>query len=252
MKIGLLGAMQEEVGALAHQLGAVRERISGGRRFIVGRWNGHDIVLALSRMGKVAAAATAVDLIVADRPDMVVFTGVAGALDPALNIGDIVIGQTLYQHDLDASPLFPAMEIPLTGVSGLEADAAIAARLEEAARGFIDLDLAGSIPEGVRSEFGIAAPHVRCGVIASGDRFISSLEHAGPIRDRLPGVLCVEMEGAAVAQVCREYGVPFGVMRVISDRADEHAAIDFARFVQAIDAVYALHILGRFLEATPA
>ncbi|MBX3358215.1 MAG: 5'-methylthioadenosine/adenosylhomocysteine nucleosidase [Phycisphaeraceae bacterium] len=251
MRIAILGALHEEVGGVAARLAGTQERTSGGRRFVAGRWGAHDVVLALSRIGKVAAAATATDLILTHRPDVLVFIGVAGALDPSLRIGDIVIGRTLYQHDLDASPLFPPMEIPLTGVSGIDADLAITSRLTSAAAAFVSVDLAAAIPEGTRGEFGIGAPRVVSGVIASGDRFIASPRDAELIRERLPDVLCVEMEGAAVAQVCREYAVPFGVLRIISDRADVHAAIDFSRFVRAIDAVYALHILGRFLDAAP-
>jgi adenosylhomocysteine nucleosidase len=99
-----------------------------------------------------------------------------------------------------------------------------------------------------REWFGISAPRVIEGVIASGDQFFDSREEIDDLRRRLPQVACVDMEGAAVAQVCEEYAVPFAIVRTLSDSADENAPQDFQRFSREISGHYSLGILARFVR----
>ena len=96
-------------------------------------------------------------------------------------------------------------------------------------------------------DFNIISPKAVTGDIASGDRFISGKVELKNIKDSLPSVLCVEMEGAAVGQVCYEYNVPFSVIRIISDTADENAHIDFRKFIDKIANIYSFEILKRYL-----
>jgi adenosylhomocysteine nucleosidase len=139
--------------------------------------------------------------------------------------------------------------VPLLGKAMLATDAGLRARLRAAAEAFLRHDLAVVVPQSSRDWFRISSPRVVEGVIASGDQFIDSAGEIDDLRERLPKVACVEMEGAAVAQVCDEYSVPFGVVRTISDAADENAPHDFARFARDIAGQYSLGILTRFLEA---
>ena len=247
MRIGLMGAIEEEVAFVRAELASPRSESSGGRRYDVGRLHGCDVVLAFSRMGKVAASATAATLIGRYGVDAVVFSGVAGGASADLNIGDIVVGRELVQHDLDARPLFPRFEVPLLGVSRFRAPAAWQRAAARAAREFARDDLGAAIGPAAAGAFGIGRPTVHEGLIASGDQFIDSALELRAIRRALPGLLCVEMEGAAVAQVCYEHRVPWVVIRAISDRADHAAPVDYPRFIREVASHYAPGILRRLL-----
>jgi adenosylhomocysteine nucleosidase len=139
--------------------------------------------------------------------------------------------------------------VPLLGKAMLQTDAELRAQLHVAALEFLRQDLAVAVPQSSRDWFRISSPQVVEGVIASGDQFIDSAEEIDALRRRLPNVVCVEMEGAAVAQVCDEYSMPFGIVRTISDAADENAPHDFPRFSREISGQYSLGILSRFLQA---
>lgn len=247
MKIGIMGAMPEEIAGLVEAMGARREQVETGRRtYHVGTLFGREAVVVFSRWGKVAAATTATELLARHGVERIVFTGVAGSASPALRIGDVVVGRTLYQHDMDGSPLFPRHEIPLLGVTGFDTDVSARQDAVRAARRFLESGR-GGIPDEIAAEFGIVAPKVVEGEIASGDKFFADELELEALRGRLPSVSCVEMEGAAVAQVCHEYGVPLTVIRTISDAADEGAPIDFARFVRLVASRYSLGILETLL-----
>jgi adenosylhomocysteine nucleosidase len=206
------------------------------------------VVAVFSRWGKVAAAATATHVVTSYSATRVIFTGVAGAIDPTLAIGDIVVGTELIQHDMDASPIFPRYEIPLLGKTRIRTDPALCAQLTVAARQFLSDDLKATVPASELAVFNICSPKVRNGLIASGDKFFASAEQIEAVRQRLPGAQCVEMEGAAVAQVCDEYAVSFGIVRTISDTADHNSVHDFPRFSREIAGHYSAGILSRFLE----
>lgn len=256
MTIGIMSAMPEEACLLAAALAGATTRTHGGRAYITGELecggagaegSGARVVVVFSRMGKVAAAATAQHLIDVHGVGSIVFTGVAGSLSRDLRIGDVVVADELWQHDMDASPLFPALEVPLLGVSSFRADAGIARRLRAGAEAFVREDLAARMDAGTRLELGVHEPRVVVGGIASGDRFVSTGAERNSIVKRIPRAMCVEMEGAAVAQVCHEQGVPLGVVRVMSDGADEGAAVDFGRFVREAASHYGLGIMRRFI-----
>jgi adenosylhomocysteine nucleosidase len=245
--LGIMGAMSEEVSALAASLAVPMTRTIAGRTFLSGTLFGQPSVIVESRWGKVAAATTATHLISTFQVEAVVFAGVAGGVDPDLRVGDIVIARDLYQHDLDASPLFPPMEIPRLGIRAIRADEEMAEWLFVAAQRFVQSWLREDVAAGAREAFGIEVPNVVRGDVATGDRFFSSAAAVAELRGRLPSATCVEMEGAAVAQVCHEHGIPFGVVRTISDQADRSAAIDFSRFLQHIAGRYTLGIMRSFI-----
>lgn len=223
--------MPEELAAIVDATHADEVVELGGRRYHRGHLAGEPVVCVVSRIGKVAAATTTAILLERFRPRAVVMTGLAGAVDPRLAIGDVVIADRLMQHDLDARPLFPRHEIPLLGTAELIADAALSDRLAAAAARFVP-------PPEVRA-LGITAPRVWRGLVASGDQFFSSAAAVAALRELVPTAFAVEMEGAAVAQVCFEHGVPFAIARVISDTADHGAAVDFTRFLHTACGPYA-------------
>jgi len=251
MSLGIMCAIPQEASRLAGALAREHEHVHGGRTYYTGTLPGagtsERVVLVYSRVGKVAAAATAQHLIDVHRVKAIVFTGVAGALTPDLRVGDIVVAQNLWQHDMDASPIFPPLEIPLLGVTSIAADEAISARLRAGAELFAREDFERDVPPHVRQALRLPTPRVVVGDIASGDRFVSTDAERAALRERVPSAICVEMEGAAVAQVCHEQGVPLGVVRVISDSADDHAARDFGTFIADAASVYGLGIVRRAL-----
>lgn len=176
----------------------------------------------------------------------IIFTGVAGAAAKSVRIGDIVVANQLVQHDMDASPLFPRFEVPLTGLSHFFSDKQLSSLISQAASQFINQEFSEAISEAHRQEFSIDRPIVHEGLIASGDQFITTNLELNQINDNLPDVLAVEMEGAAVAQVCFEFGVPFAIVRTISDNANEDSPVNFVQFLEKIAACYAFGIVRQF------
>src|SRR5262249_2854977 len=146
-------------------------------------------------------------------------------------------GEVLLQHDMDASPIFPRYEVPLSGLSRFATDRALSARVESAIAGFLAEDFA-KLPEVSRSRLRLAQPALHRGLIVSGDRFVNGHDAVARLRADLPDALAIEMEGAAVAQVCHDYGVPCAVVRTISDSADDAAHIDFPVFLSEIASHY--------------
>jgi len=237
--------MPQEIDSVLNAMTQVELSTFGKRTFYKGLLFDKPVVLAFSNWGKVAAATTATQLINTFKIENLLFTGVAGALKEHLNIGDVVIGTHLYQHDMDARPLFKQFEIPIINKTVFETDTALTSQLFKASNSFLsDTRLDSTLLK----RFNIANPKSYKGGIASGDQFISSQTKIKELSTNLPNVLCVEMEGAAVAQVCYDYKVPFAIMRTISDKAKGNAHIDFQKFAENIASTYALGILKNFLD----
>lgn len=246
--LAILSALAEEQQGLLACLSQPVCLRRAGREIWRGQWLGHTVLLALSRIGKVAAATTATALIEGLGASQVVFTGVAGGIGAGVRVGDLVVATEFVQHDLDASPLFPRFEIPLYGRSRLGCDPGLTALLLRASEAAM---------AGLSGRFdhysGSGQSSVHAGLIASGDRFVSGAAELRGLQQRLLAgghtPLAVEMEGAAVAQVCFDYGVPFAAVRTISDRADDDAHVDFPRFVRDVASPYALAIMAAFLPS---
>jgi len=241
--VGIISAMQEEIQALLHELQNVKKTVKGMRTYYAGTLFDKEVILVFSRWGKVASAATTTQLINDFKVKEIIFTGVAGAIYDKLNIGDIVIGKNLYQHDLNAFPFYEKFEIPILKKKFLETNDS--AKLLEASNLFL-LTYHQFIAMEDAQLFDILTPKVVHGDIASGDQFISSLKKIKKLNKKLPTAVCVEMEGAAVAQVCFEYEIPFSIIRVISDKANDNSAIDFPKFANSIASKYALGILKNY------
>lgn len=247
--LAIVSAMSEEIALIVDALARAETRELGRRVFHAGTFHGVEAVAVFSRMGKVAAAATITQLIASYPVSRLVFSGVAGGVRRGLAIGDIVVASALLQHDMDASPIFPRYEVPLLGRSRFETDPDIRERLLSAAQEFLAHDLGACVAAGELEFFHVASPEASIGVVASGDKFFASAAEAEELRCRLPETACVEMEGAAAAQVCMEYGIPFGVVRTISDSADENSVHDFPRFAREIARHYSAGALERFARA---
>lgn len=248
-KIAIMAALKEEIESLLATI-QVRHTYEHGRRiFYEGDLFGQPVLLVFSRWGKVAAAATATELIARFGATRILFFGVAGALHSELKIGDIVIGNSLVQHDLDARPIFQQFEIPLLGKTTLPTHEEDTTRLAEAAQQFLASQFANKITPEAQAEFNIHTPQVLVGEIATGDRFFADAKSTATLRKARPDALCVEMEGASVAQVCAEYEIPFAIMRTISDNANEHASINFPRFTKKVASLYSFCVARNWLSS---
>lgn len=249
-----MGAMYEEVAGLVALMEDVTPVTRGMRTYYQGRLHGVEAVVVFSRWGKVAAAATTVHLILEFGVTELLFTGLSGAISSSLRVGDIVVGDKFYQHDMDATPLMARFEIPMLDLTYIESPAERVSRALEAIQGL--LQGSGTVP-GIDAEhvqlFGLQAPKVQVGSIASGDKFFTDESEKQAMREVLPDVLCVEMEGAAVAQVCYEYGIPFTIVRIISDSSDAQSEADFLLFTSQVASTFSVAIVEALLaEPSPA
>jgi adenosylhomocysteine nucleosidase len=242
--------MTEEVALIEASLTRSRGHDIGMRTYHEGELLGRTVVLAFSRWGKVAAASTATTMIEQFGADIIVFTGVAGGADPDLDIGDVVVADELVQHDMDASamPMFEPFEVPLLGVSRFRVAPEYHRIAAEAAHAYLENGLRETVTPEILEEFGISNPKAVSGLIASGDQFIADSEAQHRLRRLLPRLLCVEMEGAAVAQVCYEHSVPFVTLRAVSDKADSEAVINFSRFVTHAASPFSFGIVSELLQ----
>lgn len=215
--LGIIGAMDEEVARMKEQMEDAQVQTWAGMEFYRGRINGKEAVVVRSGIGKVNAAVCA--QILADRYEVsaIVNTGIAGSLDRKIDIGDIVLSTDALQHDMDATNFgYPLGQIPRMEVLSFQADRRL-------------LELARTCCKEVNPDI-----HVYEGRVVSGDQFVSSQEKKEWLIRNFKGS-CTEMEGAAIAQAAYLNGIPFLIIRAISDKADNSATMVYPAFeAQAI------------------
>lgn len=211
MKIGIIGAMEEEVILLKSKMTDTKEWTEAKADFIEGTLDGIEVVLVRSGIGKVNAAITTTLLLAKQDIDLVINTGSAGGIGQGLKIGDVVVSSEMAYHDVDATvfgyvigqvPQMPARYVADTGIVEKVMEAAKKASLTPVK-----------------------------GLIVTSDSFIAGKEATTKIMKNFPDVLAAEMEGAAIAQVCHQFDVPFVIMRAMSDTADEEAGVTFDEFI---------------------
>ncbi len=212
--IGIIGAMRIEVETIKSLMENKQPQTISGVEYVSGTLHGKEIVVAVCGIGKVAAAMCAQTMIIRYSPDVIINTGVGGSLSEKLNICDVAIAESLVQHDMDTSPLGdPVGLISGLNIINIPCDTAVVDKLEKC------VEALGEV-KAVR------------GVIASGDQFIASSEKKDFIKKNFDAIVC-EMEGASIAQVCFTNGVPFGVVRAVSDCADGSSHMDYGEFLPA-------------------
>lgn len=212
MLIGIIGAMELEIEALKELMDSARIETVSSVYFYRGRISGREVVVAAAGVGKVNAAVCAQTMILQYSPDLVINVGVAGGLDTGFKIGDIAVADSVVEHDMDTT----AIGDPAGLISGInkvymECDEKIASLMENAAK---------SVGLGVKR-----------GIIVSGDQFISTQEQRDKILSNFDAI-AAEMEGAAIGHVCAMNGVKFGVLRAISDGANNDSTMDYPTFAR--------------------
>jgi len=242
---GILGAMHEEILEFEQALTDTAHITIEDIRFVSGSLGGRRVVVARTGVGKVNAAVTTALLIEHFKPTEIIVTGIAGAVNPGILPGDIVIADSIAYHDAGSyTPegfIYWGFRNPATGDRNpvfFPADTCLVRIAEESARQVSF--------EKIYLENSERTPRVIRGIIVSGDSFISSDAKKHELRTALHAD-AVEMEGAAVAQVCYQRGVPCLVIRCISDLADTNASVDCERF-RSVAAVNSARLVKRIIE----
>ncbi|ULH15716.1 5'-methylthioadenosine/adenosylhomocysteine nucleosidase [Deinococcus sp. KNUC1210] len=229
--IGIIGAMQEEVELLLADLQDAQNLPWAGGALHRGTLDGQDVLITVGGIGKVNAAMTTTHLLAAGA-GRVIFTGVAGGVHPELKVGDIVVSSDCVQHDVDVTALgYKLGEVPGETLSWV-ADETLSALALEAAHEVEGVNVTG-------------------GRVVSGDVFVASAEKVAWLWQHF-GAACAEMEGAAVAQVCSKHGVPFVVIRSVSDTADGGANVDYREFMPLVARHAKTVVRGMLRRLTPA
>lgn len=217
-RIGIIGAMEEEVNILKNRMDVNQIVKRASMEFYQGTLSGREVVIVRSGIGKVNAAICTQILVDEFGADSVINTGVAGSLRNEINIGDIVISKDALNHDMDATGFgYAPGVIPRMDKSVFEADEAL-------------VKLASQVCQEVNPDITVFT-----GRVVSGDQFISSPDKKEEIIENFQGY-CTEMEGAAIAQTAYLNGIPFLIIRAISDKADNSAHMDYGEFeIKAIE-----------------
>ena len=230
MKIAIMGAMPEEITPILEQLDSYEKVVYAKNNYYKGSYKGVEVVVAYSKIGKVFSTLTATTMLEMFGCDVLLFTGVAGAINPELKIGDLIIASKLAQHDLDITIFgHPHGYVP-EGSVYVESDKDLRALAKQIAA-----------QKGIKLQEGI---------IATGDQFIASEEKKEFIAKTF-NADALEMEGASVAVVCDALGVPFFILRAISDAADMDAGFNFDAFVESsakISAEFLLEMVAKLAE----
>ncbi len=210
-KLGIIGAMQIEVETLVEKMENVRPQTHAGSTCYEGTLEGLPVVVVQCGVGKVNAAMCAQILCSCYGVTHLVNTGIAGSLNAQLDIGDLVVSRDAMYHDFDCNAFgYPSGKVPGMDVIAFPADETL-------------MNYAFSAAEAINPG------HTKIGRIASGDQFVASKELKNKIIDTTEG-LCTEMEGAAIAQTAYRNGLPFVILRAISDKADDSAEMDYPTF----------------------
>jgi len=222
-KIAIMGAMPEEIEPIIGKLKNLKETVYAANKYYEGTYNGKDVVVAYSKIGKVFATLTATILIEKFNCDTVLFSGVAGAISSDLKVGDLIIANGVSQHDLDITAFGHPFGYVPEGEVCISTDVALR-----------------NIAKDVAKEKGLV---LKEGVIATGDQFVANSERKDWIGETFKAD-ALEMEGAAVAVVCSSLNIPFFILRAISDSADMDAGFDFDTFLESSAKISADFILN--------
>ncbi|WP_280769942.1 5'-methylthioadenosine/adenosylhomocysteine nucleosidase [Salipaludibacillus daqingensis] len=216
MTIGIIGAMEEEIAYFQRAMTDFKEEKRKFHTFYHGKWDHEEVVIVKCGIGKVNAAMTVQKMIDLFQVTKIIFTGVAGATNPMLEIGDVIVSTSSQQHDIDASALgFKKGTIPMyEGNSDFSADHHL-------------IEIAYTSAKSVLNK----GEEVYKGKVVSGDQFIADPKHVKILHDSFDAD-CVEMEGAAVAQVAHFNEIPFVIIRSISDKANGEASQSFDIFMK--------------------
>jgi len=226
MNIAIMGAMPEEIAPLLEKVGSYEMQEYAGNKYYTATYAGHNLVIAYSKIGKVFSTLTATTMLQHFGAEVLLFSGVAGAINPKLKIGNLIAATKLAQHDLDITAFGHPHGFVPEGKVFVEADANLVSKAKEVA-----LEMGLELMEGT---------------IATGDQFVADKARNEWIGETF-GADALEMEGASVACVCDAMNVPFFILRAISDAADMDASFSFDEFLES-SAVESANFIIKMVE----
>lgn len=212
MKIGIIGAMEQEVAILKEAIDNCQEVSKASCTFYSGQIHGVEVVVLQSGIGKVAASIGTTLLINDYQPDVIINTGSAGGFDSSLSVGNVVVSTEVRHHDADVTAFGYEIGQMAGQPAAFPADEKLISIAESALEQMSD-------------------KHAVRGLICTGDAFVCTAERQAFIRAHFPSVIAVEMEASAIAQTCYQFNVPFVVVRAISDVADKESPMSFEEFL---------------------
>lgn len=227
---GILGAFPPEIFLLKEKMLEKKEKVIRRILFTEGILNGRKVVLAQTGIGKVNAAITTTLMLEHFEPEQLIFTGIAGGINPSLSPGDLVIGTLLAYHDYGTITPDSMMLRPTRDVSTMQENPIYFPCSPELIQ-LAELAAKTFLPETISGTDSAYAPHIISGIIVTGDVFVASSEANKRLRRQMNAEV-TEMEGAAVAQTCWQQHVPFLIIRSLSDNANNHASLDVKTFYQ--------------------
>jgi adenosylhomocysteine nucleosidase len=247
MVYGIMAAMPEEIEGVVKLVENPEIKTIGGRDYISGTINDKNVIVVFSRWGKVAAASTVTTLIDVFNVNQILFTGIAGGIHTDLKVGDVVVASSCVFHDMDTRPLHDRYVVPLLNIKYF--DVHVTDGLIEKLQNVFDANnISTVVGEQWADYFNLSSVMIVNRPIASGDQFVNSQEIRNDIQLNLSDVACVEMEGAAVAQICFEHNIPCTIVRTISDSANDAAAVDFEPFAKYVASNYSIAIVSALLS----
>lgn len=242
-----MAAMPEEIEGVVKLVENPEIKTIGGRDYISGTINDKNVIVVFSRWGKVAAASTVTTLIDVFNVNQILFTGIAGGIHTDLKVGDVVVASSCVFHDMDTRPLHDRYVVPLLNIKYF--DVHVTDGLIEKLQNVFDANnISTVVGEQWADYFNLSSVMIVNRPIASGDQFVNSQEIRNDIQLNLSDVACVEMEGAAVAQICFEHNIPCTIVRTISDSANDAAAVDFEPFAKYVASNYSIAIVSALLS----
>lgn len=210
--IGLIGAMDEEVAVIKEWMTDIQETSVAGCEFFSGQLDGKDVVLLKSGIGKVNAAVSTTLLMASFDPSIVINIGSAGGFDAELEVGDVIISEEVVHHDVDVTAFgYTLGQLPSMPAT-YRADPML-------------------VDKALQAVAVVGQATAKVGLIGTGDVFMCEPERVAKVRAAFPSLKAVEMEAAAVAQVCHKFSVPFVVVRSLSDVADKESPASFDEYL---------------------
>jgi adenosylhomocysteine nucleosidase len=232
VKIAIIGAMEEEVALLREKISNPEQQTIAGCEFTTGSMDGAEVILLRSGIGKVNAAMSTTILLDRFKPDYVINTGSAGGFHPDLNVGDVVISSEVRHHDVDVTAFgYEYGQVPQLPAA-FEANSELVEIAETAAKE-------------------IGSVQVVKGLIATGDSFMNDPKRVDAIRDKFLDLQAVEMEAAAIAQVSYQFGIPFVIIRSLSDIAGKESDVSFEQYLEKA-ALHSASLVMKIVEKLKA
>lgn len=248
---GLIIPMSTEFHAFKIRLGSkesYKEDVVAGRKYLTKTSEKYTLVMCECGIGKVCSSTAAVVLLDHFCADVIVIAGVAGGLKEGIAIGDVVVVDSVMQHDFNCYPFVPRHTIANIGVDVMHTDKRLTEVLRVAAEEFLRNDYSRVVPQSIRKTHGLSVPRLYVGCSIAGDKFLGDQNEKIEVIKRIPAAVTIEMEGGAVGQLCYEASKPFVSLRVVSDLCDGKSLDNYDDYCSCVASEMLYAILSSFFK----